>query len=94
MALLCDLKDMIDNGVINCLQPEAIVANAWLLSRSHWQNSYLKLSSDAKSNEMVSSTVKPVLSGPVLNGRPVLSGQMSKSRKSTPLSDNCKLYLY
>lgn len=55
MALLCDLKDMIDNGVINCLQPEAIVANAWLLSRSHWQNSYLKLSSDAKSNEMVSS---------------------------------------
>ena len=40
------------------------------------------------------TTVKPVLSGPVLNGRPVLSGQMSKSRKSTPLSDNCKLYLY
>ena len=25
------------------------------------------------------NTVKPVLSGPVLNGRPVLSGQMSKS---------------
>ena len=41
-----------------------------------------------------STTVKPVLSGPVLNERPVLSGQMSKSRKSTPLSDNCKLYLY
>ena len=36
-----------------------------------------------------STTVKPVL-----NERPVLSGQMSKSRKSTPLSDNCKLYLY
>ena len=27
------------------------------------------------------STVEPVLSGPVLNGDPVLSGQLSKSRK-------------
>ena len=27
------------------------------------------------------TTVKPVLSGPVLNGRPLLSGQLQKSRK-------------
>ena len=27
------------------------------------------------------TTVKPVLSGPVLNGHPLLSGQLQKSRK-------------
>ena len=31
------------------------------------------------------STVEPVLSGPVLNGHPLLSGQLSKSRKLLPL---------
>ena len=30
-------------------------------------------------------TVKPVLSGPVLSGHPLLSGQLSKSRKLLPL---------
>ena len=31
------------------------------------------------------STVEPVLSGPVLSGHPLLSGQLSKSRKLLPL---------
>ena len=30
-------------------------------------------------------TVEPVLSGPVLSGHPLLSGQLSKSRKITSL---------
>ena len=30
-------------------------------------------------------TVEPVLSGPVLSGHPLLSGQLSKSRKLLPL---------
>ena len=31
------------------------------------------------------TTVEPVLSGPVLSGHPLLSGQLSKSRKLVPL---------
>ena len=31
------------------------------------------------------TTVEPVLSGPVLSGHPLLSGQLSKSRKLLPL---------
>ena len=31
------------------------------------------------------TTVEPVLSGPVLSGHPLLSGQLSKSRKLFPL---------
>ena len=31
------------------------------------------------------NTVEPVLSGPVLSGHPLLSGQLSKSRKLLPL---------
>ena len=34
---------------------------------------------------IVQITVEPVLSGPVLSGHPLLSGQLSKSRKLVPL---------
>ena len=33
----------------------------------------------------MSNTVKPVLSGTVLSGHPLLGGQLSKSRKLCPL---------
>ena len=35
--------------------------------------------------QCLKSTVEPVLSGPVLSGHPLLSGQLSKSRKLLPL---------
>ena len=37
------------------------------------------------SNLKLRNTVEPVLSGPVLSGHPLLSGQLSKSRKLLPL---------
>ena len=35
---------------------------------------------------MKRNTVKPVLSGPVLNGHPLLSGQLQKSRTFLPFT--------
>ena len=46
---------------------------------------FLKTSYSILKLKAIRNTVEPVLSGPVLSGHPLLSGQLSKSRKLLPL---------
>ena len=50
-----------------------------------WAKSKQNSLTEAHSNRSFGYTVAPVLSGPVLSGHPLLSGQLSKSRKLLPL---------